>query len=238
MEQAAEVGSGASLSAATSLYRPAVGASSIGRSDLYFVMQALKAALPSVIIQGIPEVSRAVIARTEDVGGASGSSSSDAPKRAAQSSSAAPSPQPFKLLVEGNNLLRVMGTPGVRGVSATSNHVMEVERVLGIEAARVMIQAELARTYRSYGIVVDGRHLQLLADIMTYKGAVLGITRFGIAKMKDSVLMLASFEKTPDHLFDAAVHARIDPCVGVSESIILGTPIPLGTGLFGVLQQE
>ena len=47
--------------------------------------------------------------------------------------------------------------------------------------------------------------------------------------------MLASFEKTPDHLFDAAVHARIDPCVGVSESIILGTPIPLGTGLFSLV---
>ena len=31
---------------------------------------------------------------------------------------------------------------------------------------------------------------------------VLGITRFGIAKMKDSVLMLASFEKTTDHLFE------------------------------------
>lgn len=39
---------------------------------------------------------------------------------------------------------------------------------------------------------------------MTFKGEVLGITRFGIAKMKESVFMLASFEKTTDHLFDAA----------------------------------
>ncbi len=60
------------------------------------------------------------------------------------------------------------------------------------------------------GISVDTRHLMLLADVMTYKGEVLGITRFGIGKMKDSVLMLASFEKTTDHLFDAAVHARRD----------------------------
>ena len=30
----------------------------------------------------------------------------------------------------------------------------------------------------------------------------------GVAKMKESVLMLASFEKTTDHLFDAAVHSR------------------------------
>lgn len=43
---------------------------------------------------------------------------------------------------------------------------------------------------------------------------MLGITRFGIAKMKDSVLMLASFEKTTDHLFDAALHGRKDDITG------------------------
>lgn len=69
-------------------------------------------------------------------------------------------------------------------------------------------------------------------------GEVLGITRFGIAKMKDSVLMLASFEKTPDHLFDAAVHSRVDSVVGVSECIIMGVPIPLGTGAVRLLQQQ
>jgi hypothetical protein len=42
---------------------------------------------------------------------------------------------------------------------------------------------------------------------------VLGITRFGIAKMKDSVLHTASFEKTADHLFDAAIHGRCDDVV-------------------------
>lgn len=46
------------------------------------------------------------------------------------------------------------------------------------------------------------------------QGEVLGITRFGIAKMKDSVLMLASFEKTTDHLFDAALHGRTDEITG------------------------
>ena len=46
------------------------------------------------------------------------------------------------------------------------------------------------------------------------QGEVLGISRFGIAKMKDSVLMLASFEKTTDHLFDAALHGRVDEITG------------------------
>ena len=66
--------------------------------------------------------------------------------------------------------------------------------------------------------------MELLADVMTYKGEVLGITRFGVAKMKDSVLMLASFEKTTDHLFDAAAYGKTDEIAGVSESIIMGNP--------------
>jgi DNA-directed RNA polymerase III subunit RPC1 len=55
--------------------------------------------------------------------------------------------------------------------------------------------------------------------------------------MKDSVLMLASFEKTTDHLFDAAVHAKIEKIEGVSECIIMGIPVPLGTGLFKILHR-
>ena len=78
----------------------------------------------------------------------------------------------------------------------------------------------------------------LLSDVMTYRGEILGINRFGIAKMKESVLMLASFEKTPDHLFDAAVSGAVDTIDGVSECIIMGTAIPLGTGVFKLLRDH
>jgi DNA-directed RNA polymerase III subunit RPC1 len=81
------------------------------------------------------------------------------------------------------------------------------------------------------------------------QGEVLGITRFGVQKMKDSVLMLASFEKTTDHLvrffdiglvplltssqFDASLFSKKDEVQGVSESIIMGTPAPgCGTSLY------
>jgi len=51
---------------------------------------------------------------------------------------------------------------------------------------------EIKYTMKSHGMSIDERHVMLLADLMTYKGEVLGITRFGLAKMKESVLMLAS----------------------------------------------
>jgi DNA-directed RNA polymerase III subunit RPC1 len=183
----------------------------------YFAMQALKAELPGVIVQGIPTVNRAVINYDEN---------------SAKSASKA-----HHLLVEGYGLAEVMGIPGVDGLNTTSNHIVEVEKTLGIEAARELISSEVSYIMSAYGIGIDRRHLMLLSDIMTFKGEVLGITRFGIAKMKESVLMLASFEKTTDHLFDAAVHSRTDAIVGVSECIIMGIPIPLGTGIFKLLRQ-
>ncbi|XP_042170408.1 DNA-directed RNA polymerase III subunit RPC1-like isoform X2 [Oncorhynchus tshawytscha] len=71
----------------------------------------------------------------------------------------------------------------------------------------------------NHGMSIDRRHVMLLADLMSYKGEILGITRFGLAKMKESVLMLASFEKTADHLFDAAYFGQKDSVCGVSESL-------------------
>jgi len=107
--------------------------------------------------------------------------------------------------------------------------------VLGIEAARVTIMNEIITTMEAHGLTIDNRHVALLADIMSYRGEVLGITRFGVAKMKESVLMLESFEKTADHLFEAAVRGAVDDISGVSESIIMGVPIPVGTGLFSLM---
>jgi DNA-directed RNA polymerase III subunit RPC1 len=94
---------------------------------------------------------------------------------------------------------------GIVGTKTRSNHVMDMAKVLGIEAARRTIYDEIQHTMKSHGMSIDPRHVMLLGDVMTYKGEVLGITRFGVAKMKDSVLMLASFEKTTDHLVSAVM---------------------------------
>ncbi|KAK2866790.1 hypothetical protein Q7C36_002846 [Tachysurus vachellii] len=184
------------------------------KSSMYYVLQSLKQELPKVVVQGIPEVSRAVIHIDEQSGH-----------------------QKFKLLVEGDNLRAVMATHGVNGNRTTSNNTYEVEKTLGIEAARTTIINEIQYTMVNHGMSIDRRHVMLLADLMSYKGEILGITRFGLAKMKESVLMLASFEKTADHLFDAAYFGQKDSVCGVSECIIMGIPMNIGTGLFKLLHR-
>ena len=48
--------------------------------------------------------------------------------------------------------------------------------------------------------------------------------------------MLASFEKTTDHLFDASAYGKTDSIAGVSESIIMGNPAAnTGTSMYEVL---
>ncbi|CAJ1355037.1 unnamed protein product [Effrenium voratum] len=72
-------------------------------------------------------------------------------------------------------------------------------------------------------------------ELLWMCGAVLGINRFGISRMRTSALMLASFERTTDLVFDAAARHRSDPVKGVSECIIMGSTINLGTGLCKLL---
>jgi DNA-directed RNA polymerase III subunit RPC1 len=128
----------------------------------------------------------------------------------------------YNLLAEGVGLKEVMSIPGVDSNETTTNHILEVFEVLGIEAGRQAIINELTHTFKEHGIEVDHRHIGLVADRMTTKGQVLGFTRHGMKKMKDSIILNASFEVTAEHLFNAAAAGFSDQIAGVSESIITG----------------
>jgi DNA-directed RNA polymerase III subunit RPC1 len=109
--------------------------------------------------------------------------------------------------------------------------------VLGIEAARQCLEHEMEFVMEQHHIDLNKRHLGLLSDFMTWSGVVLGVNRHGMAKSKQGILVMASFERTAEILFDAAIHNRRDNLVGVSEAVITGQPVPLGTGgSFDLLQ--
>ena len=120
-------------------------------------------------------------------------------------------------------LIQFYALTGVKASKTTSNNTYEVASVLGIEAARQTIMTEINYTMESHGMSIDRRHITLLADLMTCRGEVLGITRHGLAKMKESVLMLASFEKTGDHLVRKALRSQ-----GMLTSILKEEGSPTG----------
>jgi DNA-directed RNA polymerase subunit A" len=136
----------------------------------------------------------------------------------------------YILYTEGSNLKDVFEVDGVDTTRTKTNNISEISEVLGIEAARNAIIFEALSTLGEQGILVDVRHIMLVADMMCMDGEVKQIGRHGIAGEKESVLSRAAFEVTVNHLLDAAVANEVDELNGVTENIIVGQPIQLGTG--------
>ncbi len=136
----------------------------------------------------------------------------------------------YILYTEGSNLKDVFDVEGVDTIRTRTNNISEISQVLGIEAARNSIIYEALSTLSEQGILVDVRHIMLVADMMCMEGEVKQIGRHGIAGEKESVLSRAAFEVTVNHLLDAAVANETDELSGVTENVIVGQPIQLGTG--------
>ena len=135
---------------------------------------------------------------------------------------------------EGSNLKAIFNEEGIDKARSTTNDIHEIETVLGIEAARNAIVYELNRTLSDQGLTVDIRHIMLVADMMTAEGVVKSIGRHGISGEKSSVLARAAFEETGKHLLHASIRGEMDDLTGIIENIIIGQPIPLGTGSVSV----
>jgi DNA-directed RNA polymerase subunit A' len=132
---------------------------------------------------------------------------------------------------DGSNLPKVLEVYGVDTSRTTTNNVHEIAKTIGIEAARNALVHEARGVLEEQGLDVDIRHVMLVADMMTSTGEVQQIGRHGISGKKSSVLARAAFEITVPNIVDAAVKGESDPLEGVTENVIVGQSIPIGTGL-------
>ncbi len=165
--------------------------------------------LRDITFKGIEEVSRVVIRREEMDDGS----------------------EEFVLYTEGSAFGDALEIEGVDASRTTCNNIHEIHRNLGIEAAREAIIEETNNTLAEQGLDdVNVRHLMLVADMMTNRGEIESIGRHGISGSKQSVLARAAFEVTVNHLLNAAIHGEVDDLDGVTENVIVGKPIKLGTG--------
>ncbi|GBF36396.1 DNA-directed RNA polymerase subunit A'' [Methanofervidicoccus abyssi] len=163
----------------------------------------------SIHLKGVPNISRIIIRKDETTG-------------------------EYVLYSEGSNLREVFKVEGVDTTRTITNNIIEIQEVLGIEAARNAIINEMSDTLSQQGLTVDIRHLMLVADIMTVDGVVKPIGRHGVSGEKASVLARAAFEETVKHLYTAAQRGYVDKLNGVIENIIVGKPVSVGTGCVDV----
>ncbi len=141
----------------------------------------------------------------------------------------------YVIYTEGSNFAKVLGIEGIDKGNITTNSIDEIFRVLGVEGARNAIINEAKKTLEEQGLSVDIRHLMLVGDLLTNKGSVQSVGRHGISGKKSSVLARAAFEITVNHLLNAGITGEKDALAGVTENIIVGQPISLGTGAVRLL---
>lgn len=139
---------------------------------------------------------------------------------------------------DGSNLKEVLKLKGVDTSRTTTNDIREIHASLGIEAVRNAIIKEAKEVLDNQGLNVNVRHVMLVADVMTYKGTVEAIGRQGVSGSKSSVLARAAFEETVKHLHTAAIKGHTDDLSGITENIIVGQPVPVGTGLVTLGMKE
>ena len=141
----------------------------------------------------------------------------------------------YIIITAGSNMRDILELKDVDQARTTTNNIFEIEQVLGIEAAREAIISEVYKVIESQGLNVDIRHIMLVADTMCATGTIKGITRYGVVSEKSSVLARASFETPVKHIINAALIGEKDDLNSVVENVMLNQPVPVGTGLPGLV---
>ena len=136
----------------------------------------------------------------------------------------------YFIRASGSNIKDILKMDKVEPSQVYTNNIIEIEKTFGIEAARNAIVREMHNVMELQGLAVDIRHILLLADAMTADGKVKPIGRHGLSGEKAGVMGRAAFEETIKHLVHASITAEDDHLTGVTENIIVGQTIPIGTG--------
>lgn len=175
-----------------------------GDEPVLKILRKLTGKLGKTLVKGIAGIKRAVVVRDKD--------------------------GEYFIRASGFNIRDVVLRDEVDSTRIYTNNVMEIWKIFGIEAARKALVFEIKQVMEMQNLAVDPRHIMLLADAMCADGKVKSIGRHGLSGEKAGVLGRAAFEETIKHLVNAAVTAEEDNLVGVTENIIVGQTIPIGTG--------
>lgn len=171
---------------------------------------AIRNKVLNTIVKGVPDITRVTVAQKDDE---------------------------WVIQTTGSNLPKVLEIDGIDKRNVRTNNVFEIAATLGIEAARNAMINELSSTLEDQGLEVDARYIMLVSDMMCSRGYLQQIGRHGIAGTKDSVLARAAFEITVPTIADAALTGEVENLKGVTENVIVGSNIPVGSGTVDLYMQ-
>ena len=149
--------------------------------------------------------------------------------------------------VNPHDLLKIKGIRAVQDYML--REVQRVYRLQGVDICDKHIEVIVRQMLKKIRIEENGDTEFLPGDMVDFldydetnkaliaegkepaegKQVLLGITKASLAS--DSFLSAASFQETTKVLTDAAIKGKVDHLVGLKENVIIGKPIPAGTGM-------
>ena len=141
----------------------------------------------------------------------------------------------------------------IKGVRAVQDYmIQEVQRVYRLQGVEIndkhveMIVRQMLKKIRIEesgdsdvlpGVSMDVLDFNEMNEALIAEGkrpaegkqVMLGITKASLAT--DSFLSAASFQETTKVLTEAAINGKVDHLIGLKENVIIGKPIPAGTGM-------
>uniref|UniRef100_A0A8C3JZE6 DNA-directed RNA polymerase subunit n=1 Tax=Calidris pygmaea TaxID=425635 RepID=A0A8C3JZE6_9CHAR len=142
----------------------------------------------------------------------------------------------FVLQTEGINLAELFRYSDILDLNRLySNDIHAMAKNYGIESALRVIIKEIKDVFAVYGIVVDPRHLSLVADYMCFEGFYKPLNRIGI-QSNSSPLQQMTFETSYKFLKEATMMGAHDELRSPSACLVVGKVVKGGTGLFDLKQ--
>ncbi len=149
--------------------------------------------------------------------------------------------------VNPHDILKIKGIDSVQDYMISE--VQKVYRLQGVDINDKHIEVIVRQMLKKIRIEENGDSEYMpgaLVDLLEYedmnerliaegkkpadgKRIMLGITKAALAT--NSFLSAASFQETTKVLTEAAIKGKVDPLIGLKENVIIGKPIPAGTGM-------
>ena len=135
------------------------------------------------------------------------------------------------IISEGTNLVSLLRNKLFDNTRTISNNMWEIYEIFGIEAAREFLIEEFTKVISADGTFINQCHISLLVDIMTFKGKIFPISRYGMKRADFSPIAKASFEENLINFLNAGIYSLNDNINGVSSSIMCGNMANIGSGI-------
>jgi len=134
-------------------------------------------------------------------------------------------------LLMGSNVQGICSLPEVDVTYTTSNNIHQIFAEFGISAAQKAIEDNLVEAIQSADKHVAMQHIKVIAAAMCQCGCPAPLSFAGMTSQETATwFKRATFERCLDSFFGAGIQALEDGLRGVSEAVVVGSLISLGTG--------